>query len=59
MTGSVVWTVPALTKAKSEVTGAASVSALLGVGKTVTVDYDHGVADGPYPITGWTPRWRR
>lgn len=55
VTGSVVWTVPALTKAKSEVTGAASVSALLGVGETVTVDYDHGVADGPYPITGWTP----
>lgn len=25
------------------------------MGETVTVDYDHGVADGPYPITGWTP----
>lgn len=54
VTGTINWSVSALTKAKSDVTNASNITDLLGV-TTVTVTYDHSVTDGLYNITGSTP----
>ena len=54
VTGTISWNVTALTKAKSEIDSANSITDVLGVG-TVAVTYDNAVSDGPYTITGSTP----
>lgn len=55
VTGTISWNVTALTKAKSEIDSAASITDVLGV-DTVTVNYDDDeVAEGTYTIAGSEP----
>ena len=52
--GTISWDIDALTKAKSEIASAGSITDVLGV-TTVAVTYDNSVSDGPYTITGSEP----